>query len=186
MEHLAGSERPPLLSLALLAFMLLPGTPAAGQARLLLDDAPGRSRAAKGVAAALQKAASRLDGPGCVKVFEDFRDGAGSPLLAVLDAAGRTPREFLGLLVFVEGYGTARCDSRATLATTSPGSRVVTICSPQFLETQRRFPDFAAALIIHEELHALGLRERPPSSSSITERVVARCELTDDRAGRHR
>jgi hypothetical protein len=33
----------------------------------------------------------------------------------------------------------------------------------------------AAALIIHEELHSLGLAENPPSSAAITDRVISRC-----------
>ena len=78
-------------------------------------------------------------------------------------------------LNFYDGYGLPRCADRGTLASTSPGSRIVYICSPQFREKQLRTPGLAAAIIIHEELHSLGLGENPPSSQAITARVIARC-----------
>ncbi len=37
-------------------------------------------------------------------------------------------------------------------------------------------PRHAEAILIHEALHSLGLREDPPSSDFITERVRARCD----------
>jgi hypothetical protein len=43
------------------------------------------------------------------------------------------------------------------------------------MERQRRDPGLTAALIIHEELHSLGLGENPPSSQAITAQVIARC-----------
>jgi hypothetical protein len=36
-------------------------------------------------------------------------------------------------------------------------------------------PSLAAALIIHEELHSLGLGEDPPTSKEITAKVIERC-----------
>ena len=64
---------------------------------------------------------------------------------------------------------------RGTIASTSPGSRVVYVCSPQFAEKQHREPGLTAALVIHEELHSLGLSENPPSSQAITAQVISRC-----------
>ena len=61
------------------------------------------------------------------------------------------------------------------VATTSPGSRFVMICGKQFLEAHAAGDGYAADLIIHEELHSLGLGENPPSSAEITARVIARC-----------
>jgi hypothetical protein len=40
---------------------------------------------------------------------------------------------------------------------------------------QQLDPPLAEAIIIHEALHTLGLREDPPSSREITRRVVKRC-----------
>ena len=51
----------------------------------------------------------------------------------------------------------------------------MTVCGARFVETQFSDPGFAAALVIHEELHVLGLGENPPSAREITARVVARC-----------
>jgi hypothetical protein len=46
---------------------------------------------------------------------------------------------------------------------------------PAFVRTQRRNPDLAAVIIVHEALHSLGLEENPPSSGEITAAVAARC-----------
>jgi hypothetical protein len=127
------------------------------------------------VSVAVRDAFSKLSDPACSRIFTDYRDSSGQTLQANLDALGRTGQSYVEWLNFYDGYGMSRCADRGTLASTSPGSRVVYICSPQFREKQRRDPGLAAALIIHEELHSLGLAENPPSSQAITAQVISRC-----------
>jgi len=46
---------------------------------------------------------------------------------------------------------------------------------PAFLSQQGRDPGLAEAVMVHELLHTLGLREDPPTSLEINRRVFARC-----------
>lgn len=127
------------------------------------------------VEVAVRDASSKLSDSTCSRIFGDYRDSSGQTLQANLDALGRTGQGYVAWLNFYDGYGMSRCADRGTLASTSPGSRVVYICTAQFREKQRRDPGLAAALIIHEELHSLGLAENPPSSQAITAQVISRC-----------
>ena len=134
----------------------------------------GDRATAGAVEAALAGAARRLARPECARVLSDFPDHAGGPLQQSLDALGRDAAAYLRLVVFADGSVQQNCGGGGTLAFTAPGSRVVFVC-PQFREAQWRKPDRAEALLIHETLHTLGLRENPPSSNAITKRVMARC-----------
>jgi hypothetical protein len=127
------------------------------------------------VSTAVRDARAKLSGSSCALIFSDYRDSSGRTLQENLDRVGRTGGDYLEWLNFYNGAGKARCVDRGTLASTSPGSRVVYVCSPQFTERQHREPGLAAALVIHEELHSLGLAENPPSSQAITAQVVSRC-----------
>jgi hypothetical protein len=127
------------------------------------------------VSRAVRDARAKLSESACSLIFSDFRDSQGRTLQENLDSSGRTGAAYLEWLTFYDGFGKTRCADRGTLASTSPGSRVVYVCSPQFSEKQHREPGLAAALVIHEELHSLGLGENPPSSQAITAQVIARC-----------
>lgn len=94
---------------------------------------------------ALTRALSVLATAQCQGIFQEFSDQAGRPL------------------------------SRYTFAVTQPGSRIVLVCTTQFTKLSGRKPRLAAAVLIHEQLHALGLGENPPTSSEITARVLMRC-----------
>jgi hypothetical protein len=146
-----------------------------GPTRLALGPTGVATATEKQVSTAVRQAATKLSDSGCQEVFSDFRDSSGRTMRENLDALGQSPQGYLDLIVFYDGHGYSRCDARNIFATTSPGSRVVYICAPQFLEKLRREPGQAAALIIHEELHSLGLGENPPDSKEITARVIARC-----------
>jgi hypothetical protein len=149
---------------------------AGGEAPRIEVAAPAASSGLnESVSFAVRDASSRLSDPACSRIFTDYRDSGGQTLQANLDALGRTGQSYVEWLNFYDGHGMSRCADRGTLASTSPGSRVVYICSRQFREKQRRDPGLAAALIIHEELHSLGLAENPPSSQEITARVISRC-----------
>ena len=123
----------------------------------------------------LDRARARLEKPGCQRLFTDFQDASGRPLQEALDRAGESGGEHLGTLLFYDGSGQGRCRGGRTLAFTWPGSRIVLVCTQQFVEAAHRDPFLADAALIHESLHSLGLGENPPSSSQITSRVISRC-----------
>jgi hypothetical protein len=165
----------PLLLLGLLTPVAASAAP--GPVRLEILEGAAGSPASDGLALAVRTAGRKLESPQCREVFSEFRDANGIRIADRLAALGQSPATYLSLVVFYEGHGYSRCDSRATYASTSPGSRAVYICSPQFLQKQRDQPGYAAVLIIHEELHSLGLGEDPPTSKQITSAVIARCGL---------
>ena len=123
---------------------------------------------------AIRDASHKLGNPGCQKVFSDFRDGGGRTLSENLSAKGETEAGYLRWLIFQNGSDSGFCLKSQVALGTNPGDRIVTLCA-QFTRTQMNDPGYAAALIIHEELHSLGLGENPPSSSAITHRIVERC-----------
>jgi hypothetical protein len=143
--------------------------------RVEVGDPAALSGLSELVSRAVRDARSKLAGSACSRIFSDYRDSTGLTLQEKLDALGRTGQDYLEWLNFYDGAGKARCADRGTIASTSPGSRVVYVCSPQFAEKQHREPGLAAALVIHEELHSLGLSENPPSSQAITAQVISRC-----------
>lgn len=124
---------------------------------------------------AAQEVEKKLGQPACRTVFSDFRSLDGRLLSEVLQELRQDAATYFRGLVFYDGYGRSHCATRDILASTSPGSRAVYLCSTQFVEKAHRDPGLAAALLIHEELHALGLGENPPSSREITQQVIRRC-----------
>ena len=145
-----------------------------GQTPLTLIGAEG-TLLERSVAEAAEKASSKLAAPSCQLVLSDFRSVDGHRLTEVLDGLGQDVQTYFRGLVFYDGRGKSICASRDILAATMPGSRAVFVCSTQFLEKSHRDPGLAAVLLIHEELHALGLGENPPSSREITQKVIQRC-----------
>ncbi|HEY1250593.1 MAG TPA: hypothetical protein VGH97_05350 [Thermoanaerobaculia bacterium] len=128
------------------------------------------------VAVAALEAHRRLGDPACRQVFSEFRDGSGATLQARLDAIGQTAASYLGWIWFVDGGVGGRCERPEVVAFTSPGSQVVRFCGERFTRAlATRGPGFLAAIVIHEELHSLGLGENPPTSDEITRRIEARC-----------
>ena len=144
-------------------------------ARLQLQAADNRSGLETTLGRAIQSASQKLSTSACQQVFSDFRDSAGQTLQQNLDAGGHTGEAHLALMLFYNGNGMTRCQERSVLASTSPGSRVIYVCAAQFVERLRRDPGLGAPLIIHEQLHSLGLAENPPDSREITAQVIARC-----------
>ncbi|HEY7368421.1 MAG TPA: hypothetical protein VIA29_00930 [Thermoanaerobaculia bacterium] len=166
-------DRGSRVALLLLPLLLL-ATPLLGKTRLM---AGGVARTGREdlLAEAIGAAAAKLAQEPCASLLSEFRDADGRTLAQNLETTGQTPAGYLGLLVFFDGAGEERCADRSILAATTPGSRVVSICTPQFFERQRRDPALASVLLIHEALHTLGLGENPPSSKEITAAVIARC-----------
>ena len=116
-----------------------------------------------------------LEVPECRAVFEDFSDARGRPLSEVLRERGLSPAEALDDLSFEIGDWTGRCEEHGVVAFTAVGTPVVKVCLYRLVETFRRDPHEAAAILLHEQLHALGLGENPPSSREITLRILERC-----------
>lgn len=172
---------PGILAACLLLLLVLVHDGALGQdgpRRFGLEGASsGPAFLEKSVADARRDAAGKLASSECREVFSDFRDARGRTLTSNLAALDRSPDSYLELVVLYEGDGTRRCDESSVYATTTPGSRAVYVCGRRFAERQRTAPGLAAAILIHEELHSLGLEENPPSSTEITARVIARCGI---------
>jgi hypothetical protein len=118
----------------------------------------------------------RLQQPACRGLFAEFSDASGRTLQENLDAIGETGATYPALILFADGTGRPRCREREVFAFTTPGSRVVHICGRQLKDLADRSPVRAQAIVIHELLHTLGLGEKPPSSTEITARVLARCQ----------
>ena len=173
-DEQAERSRSAATRLALLAVLALRAAAARAQDRLE-PLANGGTPAESVLRDVVVAAESKLAGSSCRQVFGDFRDLRGKRLQDTLTALGQTGQTFFRGLVFYEGYGRSACDSRATIAFTFPGSRAVFVCSMHLADMEHRDRGLAAALLIHEELHALGLGENPPSSREITARVIARC-----------
>ena len=155
--------------MALAATLLLRSAEAASAYRVHV-----RGTAAATIQAAIEGAARRLGRPECARILADFSDASGHSLEANAAALGQDAAGYLGLIVFGDGVGDARCAHAGVLAITEPGSRVVHFC-PQFARKQQREPAVAETVVIHEALHSLGLGENPPSSAEITARVFDRC-----------
>lgn len=125
---------------------------------------------------ALRGAIGRLErSDSCRAVFSDFTTASGEPLSAVLESRGETPGRHLAGLLFLDGSSHPLCRSRTVAAFTSPGWRVVYLCSAAFRGQRGSRSAEAEVVLIHEALHTLGLGERPPTPQAIQARVYARC-----------
>jgi len=121
----------------------------------------------------LEAARMQLRRAECLKVFEEFQLPDGSTPLQSLEETGLSAEEFLETLEWESGELSNRCEAGGLLATTRY-SRRISVC-PGFARMVTNRPAFGAALIIHEQLHALGLGENPPLSTYITARVYHWC-----------
>ena len=167
------------------AFLLTSADPGAAQTYTTsTGDASGsllrttlqRERELRAFRRAAAGALRRLENPKCQRLFSEFRSDSGRTLKEELDALGQTPASFMGWILFEDGRDERRCGDANVLAMTQPGSRAIWICGRQFArENEWGDPGLTEAVLIHEELHALGLGENPPTSTSITQRVRARC-----------
>jgi hypothetical protein len=124
---------------------------------------------------ALDEARRKLSEIRCEKILKDYADAAGMRLDQNLQATGESMSSYLGLVLFYDGHATSPCARSEVLAWTEPGSRAVHVCGFQFSALQRLHPGYAAATLIHETLHTLGLSENPPDPREITARVIERC-----------
>ncbi len=93
----------------------------------------------------------------------------------MLRERGLSPAQALDDLSFEIGDWAGRCEEPGVLAFTAVGTPVVKVCLYRLVEAFRRDPREAAAILLHEQLHALGLGENPPPSREITLRILERC-----------
>ena len=121
----------------------------------------------------LEEASRWLSTGRCQSVLTEFHDQKGRPLADRLTVLGTDLQTYLRRILFVEGSSYDSC--RGATAFTEPGSRVVYICESSFRKTFRSDKMRAAATVLHEALHSLGLGENPPTSAQITRRVLALC-----------
>jgi len=127
------------------------------------------------VAEAVAEAARRLEMPACAAVLTDFVDRrTGGTLAENLAATERTASEHVASLSFREAPGARLRPGRRPFAYTVPASRDVFLDRGELLRVANQ-PRLMTAVVIHEVLHTLGLRDDHPSSVAITERVLARC-----------
>ncbi len=127
------------------------------------------------VAEAVAEATRRLDTPACAAVLSDFVDRrTGGTLAENLAATGRTASEHVASLRFREAPGARLRPGRRPFAYTVPASRDVFLDRGELLRVANQ-PRLTTAVVLHEVLHTLGLRDDHPSSVAITERVLSRC-----------
>src|SRR5437773_8749181 len=111
----------------------------AGAADNSAEAAPFRVRMSNEVAQAVRRALTEADRllaePACQEVLTDFRDASARTLKEILDGNDVSARGYLRWIVFSDGRGLKACGSKASLAVTEPGSRVVFICPTAFVET---------------------------------------------------
>lgn len=124
---------------------------------------------------AILDARRRLENPRCRLIFSEFQDGAGHPLQERLDAMGHSGQSYLEWMLFYDGQEGRPCRDANVLAMTDPGSRIVFYCGQRLAALRRRSFGTLAGVVLHEELHSLGLAENPPSSLDITQAVARHC-----------
>jgi hypothetical protein len=124
---------------------------------------------------AVLEARRRLDDPRCRLIFLEFEDPSGHALQQRLDEMGQSGQSYLEWMLFYDGQGGRACRDANVMAMTDPGSRVVFYCGQRFASLLRRDLGTLADVVLHEELHSLGLMENPPSSREITQSVTRRC-----------
>jgi hypothetical protein len=150
----------------------LPGIALAQAPTLMLPNVTTRFT----VSRAIDGAKRLLEAPRCQQILDEFADTSGASLRTVLDQAKVTPSEFLVRLRYADGEHSSQCQRSDDLAAyTTPGNRVIFICSGTFDTHFRDRMKTAEMIIIHEMLHAVGLGENPPASREITARVTKRC-----------
>jgi hypothetical protein len=127
------------------------------------------------VTKAFALALERLGEEGCPRIFSDFSDASGRPLTENLEELHRTASGQLTSIRFGDGAHEKPCGDLGVLAFTHPRATTIYLCGQRFATLARTNPALAAALILHEELHSLGLGENPPESREITFSVIRRC-----------
>lgn len=126
---------------------------------------------------ALELASEHLRGVACRALFEELDDFTGRPVARRLEEAGRSPSAHLARLRFVESAG-GPCARDASIAAWSvAGDGLVRVCPGRFVRVALRDAREAAAILIHELLHTLGVTLDAAAHGSLTAAVRRRCGL---------
>jgi len=126
------------------------------------------------VRGAVHRASRLLDEPTCAAILDDLRDGAGRALRERLEEMDVDAPSYARMVLFYDGSNDPPCRRPRTYAFTAAGSRIVRAC-PALGWLASSEPTRAAAVVIHEVLHTLGLGATPPASDEITALVEKRC-----------
>ena len=120
-------------------------------------------------------ATERLGTDACRRIFEEVPDFTGRPVARRLADARRSPSAHFARLLFVEGAG-GPCGASLVAAWSVAGDLRVRICPLTFGATAARDRREAAAILIHEALHTLGVAE-DAAHEPLTTFVRRRCGL---------
>lgn len=120
-------------------------------------------------------AAERLGTGACRTLFELVRDFTGRPVARRLELAERSPSSHFARISFQEAEG-GPCSEDGIAAWSSPGNMHVHLCGRLFRDVAARDRREAAAILIHEALHTLGVEE-DGARLPLTEFVREKCGL---------
>ena len=163
-----------------LAVLLALGTnaPAAGPEVALAAFAPRtlpRGPLELALAPARELALEKLGGAACRSVFEALPDFTGRPVARRLEAGERSPSAAFARLRFLDAAD-GPCTNHDIAAWSVAGDPRVRVCRRTFPDVARRDRNEAAAILIHEALHTLGVAEEA-AKEPLTEFVRRRCGL---------
>jgi hypothetical protein len=120
-------------------------------------------------------AAAHLGLTACREIFEELPDVTGRPVARRLEAAERSPSSAFARLSFVPAAD-GPCTSGDVAAWSVAGDLRVRVCGRVFAAVAGRDPHEAAAILIHEALHTLGIAE-DAAHEPLTAFVRRRCDL---------
>jgi hypothetical protein len=161
-ETPAGSPRAPASDARAIPPPTLTATP---RSRIQISDV----RLKRSAELALRFASEQVAANGCRGLLSEFVDERGQTLEARLERLQLSLRDYLHAVYFLDGSALPSCTG--PVAVTTPGSRVVYLCS----RLTRESTSETWVTIIHEVLHSLGLGEHPPSPAHISNRVRKHC-----------
>lgn len=119
-------------------------------------------------------AVERLGRTDCRRIFEEVHDFTGRPVARRLESGERSPSSHFARLTFVESSD-GPCAANLT-AWSVAGDVRVRICSRRFSALAGQDRREAAAVLIHEALHTLGVGE-DAANQPLTAYVRGRCGL---------
>jgi hypothetical protein len=172
MERRNDARRPVCIAAAA-AVLLAVSVPAMGQEPVRPLPLRVQGSVERSVALALQT----LENDQCQAVYGDFEDNEGHRLRENLELLGLTATQHLKALRWIDGTGHPLCRNPTIFFVAHVGDVFVRVCPKQFAAFAARQPAKAAGIIVHEQLHTLGLGENPPSSEAISRQVFYRCRL---------
>jgi hypothetical protein len=120
-------------------------------------------------------AAERLGHAACRGIFEELADFTGRPAARRLAQAGRSPSSHFARLRFVAS-AEGPCMEDVVAAWSVAGDPRVRVCPRVFAMVAGHDRREAAALLIHEALHTLGVAENA-AGGPLTQYVRRRCGL---------